>query len=69
MPVREDWFVLSGRQDDEMFYERIAFACGGRYIYGWQIKYPVSQRRRYDAITESIHKSYKVGRGRDGNCG
>lgn len=68
-PMREDWFVLSGRMDDEMFYERITFACDGRYIYGWQMKYPVSERRRYDAMAELIHRSYQVGRGRDGNCG
>lgn len=62
-PVKDTWFVLSGRKGDTMFYERITFVCEGRYIYGWQLNYPAEQRRKYDAIVEAIHRSYKVGRG------
>lgn len=68
-PVRENWFVLSGRKDNQLFYERITFACGGRYIYGWQLMYPRDERRRYDRIVEAIHRSYRPGQGEDGNCG
>lgn len=68
-PVRDTWFVLSGRRDGEMFYERITFACDGRFIYGWQLTYPIAERRRYDAVVESIHRSYRPGRGEDGLCG
>lgn len=68
-PVRETWFVLSGRKDGQMFYERINFACDGRYIYGWQLTYPLAERRRYDAVVEAVHRSYRPGRGEDGRCG
>lgn len=67
-PLRDSWFVLSGRMDDLMFYERITFVCGGRFIYGWQMHYPVSERQSYDRIVEAIHKSYRAGRGEDGRC-
>ena len=68
-PSRDNWFVLSGIKDGQMFYERVTFACDGRYIYGWQLMYPVAERRRYDRIVETIHRNYRVGRGVDGACG
>lgn len=67
-PTRDNWFVLSGMKDGQMFYERVTFACGGRYIYGWQVMYPTTERRRWDRIVEQIHRSYRAGRGEDGNC-
>ncbi|MEQ1612661.1 MAG: hypothetical protein ABL904_07890 [Hyphomicrobiaceae bacterium] len=67
-PVKGTWFVLSGQKGDTIFYERITFVCQGRYIYGWQANYPASQRRKYDAIVEAIHRSYKPGRGESGDC-
>ena len=68
-PVRDNWFVLSGRMEGQIFYERITFACDGRYIYGWQMIYPIAERRRYDRIVEAVHRSYRPGRGEDGRCG
>jgi hypothetical protein len=68
-PVRSTWFVLTGRVGSQEFYERITFACGGRYIYGWQMLYPVSSRKTYDRIVEAVHRSFRAGRGEDGNCG
>jgi hypothetical protein len=67
-PMKGNWFVLSGQKGDMIFYERITFVCQGRFIYGWQLNYPVSQRRKYDAIVEAIHRSYKYGRGEGGSC-
>lgn len=67
-PMRDSWFVLSGRKGDLIFYERATFACGGRFIYGWLITYPADQRRTYDPIVEEIARSYRPGRGEDGNC-
>lgn len=67
-PTKENWFVLSGQNGDTIFYERITFVCQGRFIYGWQLNYPVSQKRKYDAIVEAIHRSYKPGRGEGGAC-
>lgn len=68
-PVRDTWFVLSGKKDDRIFYERITFACGGRYIYGWQLEYPAAEKKLYDRVVEQIHRSFKPGRGENGRCG
>lgn len=68
-PMRDNWFVLSGRMGEMMFYERIMFACDGRYIYGWQLNYPAAERGAYDRIVEGVHRSYRAGRGEDGRCG
>ena len=67
-PSRDNWFVLSGIKDGQMFYERVTFACNGRYIYGWQMTYPATERRRYDRIVEAIHRTFRVGQGVDGSC-
>lgn len=69
LPIRDNWFVLSGEMDGRIFYERISFVCDGRYIYGWQMTYPAAEKRRWDPIVESIHRSYRLGRGEDGRCG
>ena len=68
-PVRDTWFVLSGTtKDGQLFYERVSFACEGRYIYGWQLMYPPAEKQRYDRIVEAVHRSYRVGQGPNGNC-
>jgi hypothetical protein len=67
-PQRDNWFVLSGVQGDQIFYERVTFVCDGRYIYGWQLHYPVRQKRLYDQIVEEIHRNYHIGRGEIGGC-
>jgi len=67
-PVRDTWFVLSGVKDKQVFYERITFVCDGRYIYGWQLFYPVGQKRIYDRIVEEIHRSYRLGNGEGDSC-
>lgn len=68
-PQKDTWFALSGYQGREIFYERIFFACDGRYIYGWQMRYPASRKKFYDRIVEDVHKTFVAGRGEDGNCG
>jgi hypothetical protein len=67
-PMLPNGFVLSGITGERMFYERITFVCDGRFIYGWQIMYPVAQRQKFDRIVEAIHRSYKPGRGGKGDC-
>lgn len=68
-PVRNSCFVLSGMNGDTMFYERITFRCGGKVIYGWQMTYPVAERKTYDPIVEAVHRSYRPGNGEGGKCG
>ena len=52
-----------------MFYERITFACDGRYIYGWQLTIPSPSAQRYDRVVEHDPPQLPAGRGEDGRCG
>ncbi len=58
-PVRDTWFVLSGTRGQEMFYERVSFACGGEAILSWQMTYRTADRKRFDPIVEEIHRKYR----------
>lgn len=62
------WFVISGTRGDTMFYERVTFACGGRWINSWAMLYPVAERRFYDPIVEAVALTYSPGAGSDGDC-
>jgi hypothetical protein len=69
--VLSSGFVISGilaGGGERMFYERVTFVCEGRYIYSWQMMYPVAQRQKFDRIVEAVNRSYKPGRGQNGDC-
>jgi len=68
-PQRHNWFVLSGRVGEEMFYERVTLACDGRSIHGWLLVYPISERSLFDAIGEEIHRTYRHDIGANPRCG
>jgi hypothetical protein len=68
-PQRDNWFVLSGRVGEEMFYERITFSCDRRSIHGWLLVYPLAERPFFDAIVEEIHRSYRYDPGPHARCG
>lgn len=53
------WFVLSGRRDETMFYERITLTCDGKRIDVWTMSYPVAQRAFYDRIVEEMARRYR----------
>jgi curved DNA-binding protein CbpA len=65
-PHRGSWFVLSGSRQEEIFYERVTFACDGRTLHSWQLTYPLLEREFYDRIAEEIHRSYR--HEREGRC-
>lgn len=67
-PVRKRWFVLSGTRDDEIFYERVSFTCGGAMINSWAMLYPAAERGFYDPVLEAIAKRYKPGTQQRGGC-
>ena len=79
-PILRNGFVLSGviagsqgggkggGKGERMFYERVTFVCDGRFIYGWQMMYPAAQRQKFDRIVEAVSRSYKPGRGNNGDC-
>jgi hypothetical protein len=67
-PVRQRWFVLSGTRGDTVFYERVTFICGGRYISSWAMLYPKSEQARYDRVVERVARSYAAGGGAGPEC-
>ena len=67
-PVRQKWFVLSGTRNDEIFYERVSFTCGGKLINSWAMTYPATERKVYDRVLEAVAKTYLPGAGKEGNC-
>jgi curved DNA-binding protein CbpA len=68
-PQHDNWFVLSGRFGEEMFYERITFSCDRRSIHGWLLVYPLAERPFFDAIVEEIHRSYRYDSDPKARCG
>ncbi len=68
-PRKTRWFVISGVQNSETFYERITFSCGGQLINSWAMRYPTTEHRLYDRVVEAISKTYTAGSGTNGNCG
>ncbi len=67
-PLKRRWFVLSGTRDDEMFYQRVSFTCGGKLINSWAMLYPKAERRTYDRVVEAVARTYTPGAGRTGAC-
>lgn len=67
-PVRKRWFVLSGVQGDQIFYQRVSFTCGGRLINSWAMLYPKAEKKLYDRIVEAVARTYSPGAGRTGQC-
>ena len=68
-PQRNTWFVLSGFSGDDIFYERVTFACDRRSLHGWTLVFPASERLLYDPITEEMHRNYRHSNGPKALCG
>jgi hypothetical protein len=65
-PVRDTWFVISGKRDGTIFYERVTFTCGGRLINSWAMIYPVDEHRLYNRVVEQVARSYRAGQSKCG---
>jgi hypothetical protein len=63
-PARGSWFVLSGERDDNVYYQKVLFSCGGRVINAFALTYPVEQKRAFDAIVTGIEKNFRSASGR-----
>jgi hypothetical protein len=68
-PLRDTWFVLSGFSGDDIFYERVTFACDGRSFHGWTLVFPASERSLYDPISVEMHRNYRHSNGAKARCG
>ena len=67
-PIRKKWFVLSGTQNGQSFYQRVSFTCGGKLINSWAMLYPQDERKTYDRVVEAVARTYMPGAGRTGTC-
>jgi hypothetical protein len=68
-PQRDTWFVLSGVAGDDIFYERVTFACDRRSLHGWMLVFPSSERLLYEPIIEEMHRTYRHSNGPGARCG
>ena len=68
-PQRDTWFVLSGFAGDDIFYERVTFACDKRSFHGWMLVFPSSARPLYEPIIEEMHRKYRHSNGPRARCG
>jgi len=64
-PQGQNWFVLSGENDQNVFYEKVMFSCGGRVISSFALIYPIASKAMFDPVVEGIEKTFRPGR----NCG
>jgi len=55
------WFVLSGQDDRDIFYEKVMFSCQGRIISSFSLIYPIGSKLRFDPIVTGIEKSFRPG--------
>jgi hypothetical protein len=68
-PQRDTWFVLSGVAGDDIFYERVTFACDRRSLHGWALVFPSSERTLYEPTIEEMHRNYRHSNGPGARCG
>jgi hypothetical protein len=60
-PRRQTWFVLSGENDQNVFYEKVIFSCSGRIINSFALIYPIASKALFDPIVEGIEKTFRPG--------
>ena len=64
-PRGQTWFVLSGENDQSVFYEKVMFSCSGRLISSFALIYPVPRKAMFDPVVAGIEKTFKPAT----NCG
>ena len=64
-PRGATWFVLSGENDRDVFYEKVIFSCSGRIINSFALIYSIESKREFDPIVEGIEKTFRPGQ----DCG
>lgn len=62
-PRGRTWFVLSGYRDDNIYYEKVMFSCGGNVVNVFAISYPERERNHYDQVVERIEDHFRPGKG------
>jgi hypothetical protein len=64
-PRGQTWFVLSGENDQNVFYEKVMFSCRGRIISSFALIYSIARKAMFDPVVEGIEKTFKPAN----NCG
>jgi hypothetical protein len=57
------WFVLSGTQGSDIFYERHMLSHGGEMTEDFVISYPATAKAAYDPIVARMSASFRSGTG------
>ena len=57
----ENWFVLSGRNNQNVFYEKVMLSCGGGIISSFALVYPIENKWRFDPVVEGIENTFRPG--------
>jgi len=68
-PRGQTWFVLSGENSQNVFYEKVMFSCGGRIINSFALMYPVTAKNVFDPIVEGIENSFRPGQSCSSHAG
>jgi len=55
----QTWFVLSGENDQNVFYEKVMFSCSGRIISSFALIYPIARKTMFDRVVEGIDKTFR----------
>lgn len=61
-PGGKTWFVLSGYEGDDIYYQKIMFSCGGSVVTAFGLTYATASRAYYDPIVERMEDSFRPGR-------
>jgi hypothetical protein len=56
-----DWFVVSGRGQGKIFYEKVIFSCVGRLINSFALVYDARASHVYDRVVEAIEPTLRPG--------
>jgi hypothetical protein len=62
-PVGQNWFVLSGYRDNNIYYQKVMFSCGGGIVNALALTYPRDRKREFDPIVTGIEKSFQPAAG------
>jgi hypothetical protein len=55
----EEWFVLSGLQGENIFYEKYLFSSKRELIHGLSLTYPAEEKQALNGVITHIIKSFK----------
>lgn len=62
-PKGKSWFVLSGHRGKTIYYQKVMFSCGDRFINVFSVTFPTADRAFYEGIIEIMEDNFRPGRG------